>query len=223
MKSIKSACLVVLPLLVLAGCIIGDELTTVTVHPDGSAELVIFRSNLHSTEAGEKADKEVADYKATFDTESDDDRARIREAGGSIITAKWIRAEPPLSNLLHARFPNASALEKFWTVDSEDGHSQIVTRFHSDGRQRKLTFHVTIPVDQSSSPEAVDAQQLQQTQANGISVTRISVTEGAITGARGFIVASDRQSAVLNSTEVSEAIREGQGTAELFLEWEVAP
>ena len=96
-------------LLVLAGCIVGDQLTTLTVNPDGSAEYVIFRSNLHSTEVGAKADKEVADYKSGFDARANDEFARIKAAGGHIVATTWLRDAAPMSNVVHARFPDATA------------------------------------------------------------------------------------------------------------------
>jgi hypothetical protein len=212
-----------LTLLLLAGCIVGDELTTLTVHPDGSAELVILRSNLHSTEKGEKADKEITEYRSRFDTLTDGEFARIQGAGGSIEATTWFRRQAPLSNVVHARFPNAAALEKYWTIRSDDGGSLVTSEFHADGIHRRLTFQVTVPHDETTSPPAamVDARQFQQSQANGISVNRFAVANGAITGARGFTVADDKQSAVLNSTEIAAVIRDGRGTADLYLAWDV--
>lgn len=212
-------------LLVLAGCIVGDELTTLTVNPDGSAEYVIFRSNLHSTEVGAKAEKEVADYKATFDARGNDEFARIEAAGGSIVATRWLRDAAPLSNLVHARFPDVSALQKFWTVQSDDGRSQIATEFTSEGLKRRLTVRVLVPPEEiqpaASPPPAV--LPVQQMLANGVSVTRFAVAGGTITSAHGFTVAADHQSAVVNNDEIADALREGHGTAELYLEWEVGP
>jgi hypothetical protein len=210
-------------LLVLAGCIVGDELTTLTVNPDGSAEYVIFRSNLHSTEVGAKADKEVADYKANFDARGNDEFARIEAAGGSIVATNWLRNESPMSSIVHARFPDVAALEKFWTVRSDDGRSQIATEFASDGLKRRLTVRVLVSPEENQPAEApAPALPVQQMLANGVSVTRLAVAGGLITGAHGFTVAADRQSAVVNNDEIADAIREGHGTAELYLEWEVA-
>jgi hypothetical protein len=134
------------------------------VHPDGSAELVILRSNLHSTEQGEKADKEIAEYQSKFDARTDDEYARIQNAGGSIVATTWIRRQAPLSNVVHARFPNAAALENYWTIRSDDGRSQITPQFHADGVHRRLTIRVTVPQDASTPPPAatVDVRQFQQ-------------------------------------------------------------
>lgn len=223
MKPTTFALIVALPLLLLAGCIVGDQLTTLTIYPDGSADYVVFHSNLHSTQTGDKAEQEIAAYKAQFDACTDDECKRINEAGGSIVEATWLREQAPMSNLLQARFPDASALERFYTLHSDDGRTSVVTQFQSDGLHRRLTFHVTLPEAENNPPAAPDAAQFVQSEANGLSVTRIAVTDGTITLARGFTIAGDKQSAVLNNTEIAEAIHEGQGTAELFLEWDVSP
>lgn len=225
MRSTIYRLVTVLSLLLLAGCIVGDELTTLTVYLDGSAELVILRSNLHSTEQGEKADKEIAEYRSRFDARTDEEYTRVKEAGGSIVATTWIRQQVPLSNVFHARFPSAAALEKYWTIHSDDGRSQITPQFHTDGVHRRLTFRVTVPQDAGAAPTAVSVEvpQCQQLQANGISVSRFAVANGSITGARGFTIADDKESAVLNNAEIAEALRAGDGTAELYLEWDVTP
>lgn len=219
----SAACLVLL-LVVVAGCIVGDEVTTFTILPDGSADLVVFRSNLRSTEVGDKADKELADYKSKFDSQANDDFARIRSAGGRLVEASWIRQNAPFSSVVRANFPDAAALEKYWSIQDDAGNSLLTTKFARDGRHRKLTIRVTVPADQvkSESPEPTDVAQVRQATANGISETRIAVAGGTVSRARGFIVAGDRQSALLNVSEITELIRVGQGKAELFLEWDVA-
>lgn len=223
MKSASKKLAMLVMLLLLAGCVVGDALTTLTIQPDGSAELVIVRSNLHSTEQGEKAVKEIADFQSEFDGRSNDESRRVRDAGGSVVTAAWIRRETPLANLFHARFPSAAALERYWSIRSDDGQSQVTARFHSNGAHRRLTFLVTAPQDAGAAPPAatVDVREVQRSQANGISSTRIAVAGGRITGARGFTIADDKQSAVLNAAEIAESLQIGKGTAELFLEWDV--
>jgi hypothetical protein len=217
-------CAILLPLLLVGGCIVGDQLTTITVHPDGSADLVEFRSNLHSTEKGDKAEKELADYKASIDTRADGDPARIREAGGEAVEATWVRQQAPFSTLVRAHFPSPSALEKYGTVKDEHGGFQMTTQFRSDGVRRSLTVGITVPPEKAnpsqSSPS--DVGQFRQTQADGISETRIAVTKGSITTARGFTVASDKQSALLDASAIDEILRTG-GKAELYLEWDVTP
>jgi hypothetical protein len=109
-------------------------------------------------------------------------------------------------------------------VKSEDGGFEMTTQFRSDGVRRSLTVGITVRPGTAnpsqSSPS--DIGQFRQTQANGISETRIAVTKGSITSARGFTVASDKQSALLNASAIDEVLRTG-GKADLYLEWEVTP
>jgi len=223
MKSIRFA--ILMSLVCVGGCIVGDQLTTVTIHPDGSADLLVFRSNLHSTQKGEAGAKELAAYKANFATQVDDEFARLREAGGKAAEVSWIREQPPFSNLVRVHFADASAIEKFGTVKSDDGSVRVTTKFHRDGAHRKLAVHIAVPPDAQDSSESSpsDAGQLRQSLANGISETRIAVANGTITAARGFTVAGDKQSALVNVAEIAEGVRSGQGAAEFYLEWDVTP
>jgi hypothetical protein len=221
MRTITPA--VLLPLLLVGGCIVGDQLTTITVHPDGSADLAILRSNLHSTEKGAKAEKELAAYKARFDSRADDDFTRVRDAGGTAVESSWIHSQPPFSSFIHAHFPTASVLEKYMSAKDDKGNSVMTTQFRSDGERRRLTFRITVPPDKNngSRPAPVSPEQLRQAIADGISETRIAMTSGSISASRGFVVAGDKQSALLNVSEIAEILRAGQGKAELYLDWEL--
>ncbi|MGE5195102.1 MAG: hypothetical protein ACM3U2_21620 [Deltaproteobacteria bacterium] len=220
MKSTSCTRLPLVLILFAGGCVVGDELTTFTLNSDGSADLVVFRSNLHSTENAELREKELAEYKANFDAQADGDFRRIRDAGGQIMLTSWVRAQAPFSNVVHARFPDTAALEKYWTLKDKEDRPLITTQFQKNGTRHRLTFRITVPEENEQAPASADVNQLRQALANGISETRFAVTEGAITTARGFTVAGDRQSALLNSAEISDLIRKGKGKAELWLEWE---
>jgi hypothetical protein len=201
MKSTDYTRLALVLILFAGGCVVGDELTTFTLNPDGSADLVVFRSNLHSTEKGEKGEKELAEYRANFDTQANGEFPRIRDAGGQVMLTSWVRARAPFSNVVHAHFPDTAALEKYWTVKDEEKRPLITTQFQKDGTRRRLTFRITVPEDNDQAPAAsADVNQFRQALANGISETRFAVTDGGITTARGFTVAADRQSALLNAS-----------------------
>jgi len=213
--------LALLLLLMAGGCVVGDELTTFTLNSDGSADLVVFRSNLHSTEKGEKGEKELAEYRENFEKQSHDDFRRIREAGGDIVRTSWVRAKAPYSNVVHAHFPDMAALEKYWTIKDENNKPLVTTHFENDGRRHRVTFRITVPDEKDEAPApSTNVHQFRQALANAISETRFAVTEGSITTARGFTVAEDRQSALLDATAISALIRGGKGEAELWLEWE---
>lgn len=213
--------LALLLILVASGCVVGDELTTFTLNSDGSADLVVFRSNLHSTEKGEKGEKELAEYRENFEKQSHDDFRRIRDARGEIVLTSWVRAQAPFSNVIHAHFPDTKSLEKFWTVKDENSRPLITTHFEKGDKRRRVTFQISVPDEKDEPPTpTTSAHQLRQALANAISETRFAVTEGTITTARGFTIAEDRQSVLMDANAISELIRAGKGEAELWLEWE---
>jgi hypothetical protein len=222
MNSTRYAGALLLLFLVIGGCVVGDQLTTLTINPDGSAEIVVFRSNLRSSEVGDAGRRELAEYKASFESRTDQESSQIRTAGGQIINASWIRQQPPYSNTLHASFPNATVLEQYMSEGKRDDGYSLTTQFQSNGSRRKLTIKVTMPIDMIPSLDAsTDNKQLRQTLADGISETRIVVTQGSITSAHGFSIAKDKQSALLNIGEVAGSLLQGQGKSEFHIEWEV--
>ncbi|MBI1903471.1 MAG: hypothetical protein HYS13_20400 [Planctomycetia bacterium] len=209
--------------LTIGGCIAGDQLTTITIHPDGSAEFVKFQSNIRSTETGEKAAEELRGYVEEFAAQRDADSLHIRNSGGEIVESRWIRSEAPYANVLVARFPRAAALEAYFTYKGEQGESQVVTRFTQDGRRRKLSFTITVPKDGEVPVLAqTTIQELRASQANGMSEMRFVVAGGKIVASRGFTLADDKQSALLALHDIQELLKTARDTVELFLEWELA-
>ncbi|HRA90038.1 MAG TPA: hypothetical protein PK992_18265 [Planctomycetaceae bacterium] len=215
---------ILLSLLLAGGCVVGDHFTTLTIHPDGSADLLIFRSNLHSTEKGEKGKQELADYKKNFKTQVEDEYARIKDAGGEVTKVLWVREQAPFSNVVRVHLATASTLEKFGTFQTDDGSLRTTATFRSEGSHRRLSIRVTMTSDkkQAIGPLPQDIKELKQAQADALSETRIAVVGGSITAARGFVVAGDKQSAILDLAEIAEVIR-GEAESEFFLEWDVAP
>ena len=76
----------------IAGCIVSDELTTITIQPDGSADWIRFQSNIRSTEQGAKGVQELQKFVEEFDARSNSDFTRITEAGGEVHEARWATA-----------------------------------------------------------------------------------------------------------------------------------
>ena len=206
--------------MVLVGCIVSDELTTITIHPDGSADLVVFHSNVRSSEQGDKAAEELRHYVETFEARQDPDHVRVVAAGGEIVAAQWVRREVPYSDVFSARFPTATALEKFLTIEGKEGELRLETRFSKDGARRSLRLVLRPPKDfKSSAPATVKEDR--QKQADGVSETRFAVTDGRIVASRGFTVADDGRSALLALDEIEALLRADPQRAELVLEWEV--
>lgn len=225
MRSRHRICWLVAPLIaVITGCIVSDQLTTLTINPDGSGDVILFVSNIRSTQEGEKGTAEISDYHAAFDARTQDDLRHLSESGARIERASWLREQPPLAHIVHATFPDAASLEKFATVKDGEGNEMVKTRFSVSNTSRRLSFKVTIKPDQipPDPNSANDLKKQKLVRASGISETRLAFRNGKITDATGFLISEDKQSALLDLDEIFSLLRAGKGNAELFLEWEVA-
>ncbi|REJ87714.1 MAG: hypothetical protein DWQ34_23995 [Planctomycetota bacterium] len=221
MRTMRCLAATVPVLLILSGCIVRDELTTLTICPDGAADLVILRSNIRSTKSGDAADQELAKYRRKFEEQGEQQFTRIEDAGGEIVEAAWIRRHPPFSNFIHAHLPDASSLERYGSSDGGEDQWSVATRFQADGSQRRLEIEITPP--EASNPSMCSSSHrdaLRQRLADGISETRIATVEGTITAAHGFTVADDKQSALLATGRIIEILEENE-QVEPFLEWAV--
>lgn len=206
----------------LAGCIVSDQLTTITIHPDGSADWVKFQSNIHSTEKGAKAAQELKKLVDDFDARKDADSLRIVEAGGKILDGYWVRSTEPYANLMTARFPTATALEKFCTIKGERGEVLAQARFTQDGSRRKLSLVIPVPHEEKIEATATPTfKDLRDQQASAISETRVAVAGGKIIASRGFVVAADKRSCLLDTVQIDDLLRDRTEQLELFVEWEV--
>ena len=208
--------------LLLSGCIVQDEVTTISVRPDGSATLVVFHSNVRSTEEGSKAAEELRQFVESFDARSSDDFVRIRQSGGEAIDGQWLQREVPYSNLISARLPNAAALEKLCSIEGKDDELRLTTRYTADGTRRKLTMVALPPRDFKLPDNSVrSSAEIQQDRANGFSETRLVVVGGEIVASNGWTVASDKHSAILSLDEIARLLRNSPNRIELFIEWQV--
>lgn len=204
------------------GCIIGDELSTITIHPDGSADLVKLQSNVHSSEQGAKGDEELRRYAQEFDARKSADHLRISDAGGRVEESRWVRKEPPYANVVVGKLPSAAVLEKAFTFNDDDGKTVVAAHFTKKSTRRKFSLEVTLPLEQVLKSTAEKTiEELRASQANGLSETRFAIAGGKIVDARGFTVAADKQSALLEPKAIIELLK-SQRHVEVFLEWEVA-
>jgi hypothetical protein len=207
-------------LALLAGCIVGDQVATLTIRPDGSADYVIFQTNLRSTEPGEAGARELERFVADFDANQDLESRRILEAGGQLVQAQWLRREEPYATVIAGRFPSVSTLLEFLTVKGGSGELAVQPRFTRNDSRRRLSFEVSKPRDMDLGEPASGVQHFRNAQADGLSETRIAVAGGKILASRGFTVAADRRSALLEPNEIRALLRV-QEQVELYLEWEV--
>ncbi|NLB69446.1 MAG: hypothetical protein GX804_07165 [Lentisphaerae bacterium] len=215
--------LITVVVLFACGCIVNDDVSVLTINPDGSADLVVFCSNIHSTEKGEKGREEVAGYCRAFDARSRDDMQRLTKAGAVIKSAEWIDKSVPMSNLLQASFPDLESLKSLLNFSDSEGKQTIKPKYtFSNGVGH---FSVQVEVNEKDIPDAQDATaryaQFKRDRANSISEMRIAIAGGKITEASGLIVARDGQSALIDSDDILEKLRTNKGKAEFFMQWEI--
>jgi hypothetical protein len=205
-----------------AGCIVQDDVTTITIRPDGSADLVTFNSNIRSTEPGSKGDDELRHYVEEFDAGKTQEIAAIARAGGTVLDTWWVRRELPYSNVMSARLPNAAALIKWGTIEGEEGQMRVTSHFAQDGDKRKLSMFALPPKDlKLDDIRSTSVKESRKRQANGISEIRVVVLHGEITASQGWTVATDKGSALLDLDEIAELLRTTPEHVEMFVEWKL--
>lgn len=208
--------------LLVAGCILSDELTTMVIRPDGSADWIRFSSNIRSSEKGEKGSSELVKLIEDFEARRGGDFDRIQQAGGEVLDARWIRREEPYSTLVTARFPSAATVERFWTIKSDAGEVLAQGRFTFRHNHRRLSLTIPGATDRKSEEKApMSLREFRQQQANGLSQTRVIVADGEILSAEGFTVAADKRSCLLDPQRIDELLHSTNRDLELFVEWEI--
>ena len=136
--------------------------------------------------------------------------------------SRWIRSEPPYANVIVGKLPSAAALEKAFTFQGDDGKLVVAARFTQKGTRRKFSMQVTLPSEQVvNSTTEKTVEELRASQANGLAETRFAVAGGKIVDARGFAVAADKQSALLEPKAILELLK-NRRQIEAFIEWELA-
>ncbi len=205
------------------GCIVHDQNTTLVINSDGSAEVQILRSNIRSIADLARAESQERDYRTSIDDQTHDDFRRIRESGSELQMSLWLREEVPMSHALVARIPDERALLNFATLKDADGNVVIAPSFDSDGAIRRLSLRIAIDPDSISAPQSAAAtfEEFKRERALAISDLRVCVAEGIIEDASGFIVARDGRSALLDEDQVKELILDGNGEAEIYIQWKM--
>ena len=221
MKKLKPSLAAAVVLSLASSCIVSDQCTTLTIQSDGGADWVRYQSNIRSSEPGEKGAAEMKSFADEFEGRRDSECARFLKAGGEIRESRWVRRQEPCATLVAGTLPDAKALEEFCTIRDEKGEPEQRARFVKEGQRRRLS--ATLRISKDDLPAAgASAERRRQDRANGLSETRVAVAEGRIVAARGFAVAEDKRSALLDVTELEELLRAGGGQAEVFLEWDLA-
>ena len=215
MKIIR-ATIILLPLLLLPSCIVSDQITTLIIQPDGSAEVIVVRSNIHFRGNDKKREEELNEYKRKFNDGEQFWFERIRTSGGNIEETRWIKKTPPMANYLRGSLPDQEAVEKLLTLDN---NWKIQSNITTDGSTKTLMVKVTPPPDKKLSAPQSDPEKIRRKLANSISHTRIAIQNGKITDAKGSVVADDNQSALVDQGAFPDRLWEENERVELRLSW----
>lgn len=217
------ATMLLLAVALSSGCIVHDQNTTIVLNQDGSADMTIVRTNIRSTARGDRAAEQIDDFRKALDDQTHDDFQRIADAGATLEMSMWLREQVPMAHVLRTSIPDESSLEKMATLRDADGVVVIAPEFSADGARRRFSLSISIDPDSVSGEDEKgdELEQLMNQRATSISDIRICVAEGEITAERGFRVASDSRSALLDENAIRSLVCAGEGTAEIFIEWEV--
>jgi hypothetical protein len=208
----------------LAGCIVSDQVSTLTIRQDGSADWIRVQSNIRSTKPGADGAQELKQFVEDFDARKDEDFQRMALAGAEVLEARWLRREEPYANVVVARFPSVASLREFSTLKDAKGEVVVRPHFSQSGKRRRFSLTVSLPPDQAAAVAAAEKptfDEFRREQADGISETRVVVAGGSIVSSEGFTVAADKRSALLDVARARELIRKGAVPVELYLEWDV--
>lgn len=208
--------IVLLALLIFPGCIVSDQITTLIIQPGGSAEVIVVRSNIHFRGNDEKREEELEEYRRKFNDGEQFWFDRIQTSGGAIKETRWIKQSPPMANYLRGSLPNQEAVEKLFTLDNK---WKIRTNISTDGSTRTIKVTVTPPPEKKLSAPPADPEKIRKKLANSISHTRIAIQNGKITDARGFVVANDKQSALVDQGAFPDRLWKENKRVKLVLAW----
>ena len=222
MTRLITICCGLVVLLTATSCIVSDQVTTLIIKPDGSAEVIVTRSNIHFRGNEQKREEELKKYKNDFNNQDQWWFNRIERAEGGVEEARWIKKTEPMANYIRGSLPSKSSLEQFLTLKHKDNKWNLTSEFKKDGSNRELSIRISPPNEKElSAPSNDDVGRMRKQLANSISHTRIAVVEGKITDATGFTVADDGQSALLDRSTFPEKLWTRNETITIFLRWTV--
>jgi hypothetical protein len=214
-------CCGLVALLMATSCIVSDQVTTLIIKPDGSADVIVTRSNIHFRGNEQKRAEELKAFRNKFNNQEQWWFERIEGAGGRIEEARWIKKTEPMAHYIRGALPGRNELEQLLSLEQKDNKWNLTSDFRTDGSNRELLIRISPPKEKELSVPSDEAERMRQQLANRISHTRIAVVKGEITDATGFIVADDGQSALLDRSAFPDTLWTRNETITISLQWTV--
>ena len=217
MKTAYAAVICILAFL-FSACVTGDEITSYVIDPDGSISFSIYRLNLTSDQAGEKAKEELANYIQQLEEKSDDFFTKLAKANAKEVKATILRKASPASVLITGRFPSINDIAAY--ASEEDKESKTVCTAISGERTRGILCELTRkPSKEKAQPEKAQPETLAR--ADSFDEMRVSLAEGIFTKAQGCILSHDKRSALLDVETLVKMWNSQSPSIPTSLEWQI--
>jgi hypothetical protein len=220
MKTVYAAVLGIAALL-LSACVTGDEITSYVIDPDGSIEFSTYRNNLTSSEAGEDAKTDLANYIRSMEEKSDDLFTKLVEANAQDVYVMVLRRASPASVLITGRIPSLNDFAVYMT-EKADAENRVVCIAISKERVQGIRCELTHNSSNEELPAATVMPEETQPDAaasnvDPINATRFILAKGAFIRAQGFLLAPNKRAAVFDEDTLSKM---QTSPITVSLEWE---
>ena len=207
MKTVYAAVLGIAALL-LSACVTGDEITSYVIDPDGSIEFSTYRNNLTSSEAGEDAKTDLANYIRSMEEKSDDLFTKLVEANAQEVHVIVLRRASPASVLITGRIPSLNDLAVYMT-EKADAENRVVCIAISKERVQGIRCELTHNSSNEELPAATVMPEETKPDAiasnvDPINVTRFVLAKGEFIKAQGFLLAPNKRAAVFDEDTLSK-------------------
>ena len=199
----------------LTGCLEKDEAITLYIEEDGSIEMVVYRDQLRSTESDPAKRKKSHDEWLAEARNADSSELRhLKESGAKDIRHEILRDRPPFVEVLAARFPTPEAYARH--AGLRGGEDDAKLSFTRTGRTR--AFVIEVPAQKKSKEDQAAAKKGDDKPSEQYPTYKIVPVGGTITKARLFKPSKNKDSALLDFSEVDRLDKKGK-PYELRLEW----
>jgi len=207
MKTVYAAVLGIAALL-LSACVTGDEITSYVIDPDGSIDFSTYRNNLTSSEAGEDAKTDLANYIRSMEEKSDDLFTKLVEANAQEVHVMVLRRASPASVLITGRIPSLNDLAVYMT-EKADAENPVICIAISKESVQGIRCELTHNSSNEELPAATVMPEETQPDATAsnvdpINATRFILAKGAFIRAQGFLLAPNKRTAVFDEDTLSK-------------------
>jgi|WetSurSiteA1Bulk_404760.scaffolds.fasta_scaffold04589_4 hypothetical protein len=193
-----------------SGCITKDEITSVVIDPDGAVTFSIYRLNITSDQKGEDGKREFADYIRGLEEKKDTDFANLVKVNAKDVNVTILRKAAPASVLITARIPSLKDLAA--GLSDDDFQCTAISTERTRGIRCE---YIIQPSKGKGLPEPAKPR------ANSFSEIRVALAEGTIVKAKGFSVAQDNRSALVDMETLEKMDNWEVPSVPILLEWQI--